>query len=1024
MLTFIETQFPIARLSAEAYKERRANNSQTLTGLGKWWGRKPLILVRASILGMLMPASSDAKKDREIFLQILTMDDAGAVQRWKPADRFSKSELMAVATPLQRETWEELDYRMNAVRQRQLNLRAEIKQLLKGDTPTRPDNHLALETADREVLEAEEDLQALMDELQVSAFQRLSYAERLTRCERPENIDGPTESAWTDINAHLGTTATCLSELIEQLGQRTFGHTPRVGDSFCGGGSIPFEAARIGCDAFGSDLNPVAGLLTWASLNLLGGRQEVQEEVIRVQAEALAAADQQVTAWGIEHNDQGERADAYLYCVEVKPEGCDYFIPLAPSWLIGEKSKVVARWQRVPGSDRLEPEIAVVSDAELNLYKDKKGATVVDSRVVDPFDATRSWSVESLRGPEGLRHWSNDDTVPRAGDVFQERLYCVRWVKTVIRNGRPKEIRRYAAPDAGDTAREVQVLALLRERFTAWQQEGFIPSKAIPDGGAETDRLFRERGWTYWHHLFTPRQLLTHGLLGECATSLAESKAVKVGCLLGLGRMANWNSRLCRWVADKSKEGGSDTFSNQALNTLFTFSVRPLPKFKTAWPVFSTAMDSTNCAISKVIPADARDIHEMCDLWITDPPYADAVNYHELGDFFLAWYDKQLNDAFPEWIPDARAELAVRGEGEDFRRSMVDIYKNLARHMPDNGSQMVMFTHQDPSVWADLGMILWAAGLKATAAWTVATEYEAVGVKKGNYVQGTVCLVLRKRIANEPGFLDEVYPLVEDEVKRQIASMQALDEGGEPNFNDADYQLAAYAAALKVLTQYGNLDGKDVEHEVFAVRGKGEKSDFQAVIERALGIACDTLIPRGLDNAWRDLSLVERYYLRSLDIESRGERRKGMYEELARGFGVLDIRPLLKSDKANGTRMFTPTGLGASVMGQVEGAQDAAPGLPAARGRASAAGPHSFAAAPLRHLMFAVRETAAADNSPEPGRQYLRDTFGQGYWGKREGFVNLLEWLAALGNAEGMGEWENDSEAARMLAGRLRNDHA
>ena len=75
MSTFIETQFPIARLSAESYKKRRANNSQTLTGLGKWWGRKPLVLVRASILGMLMPASDNPKKDREIFLKILTMDD-------------------------------------------------------------------------------------------------------------------------------------------------------------------------------------------------------------------------------------------------------------------------------------------------------------------------------------------------------------------------------------------------------------------------------------------------------------------------------------------------------------------------------------------------------------------------------------------------------------------------------------------------------------------------------------------------------------------------------------------------------------------------------------------------------------------------------------------------------------------------------------------------------------------------------------------------------------------------------------
>ncbi len=235
MPSFIETQFPIARLSAESYKERKANNGQTLTHLGKWWGRKPLILVRAAIVGMLMPASNDAKKDRDIFLKILTMDDEGTWQRCKPAA------------------------------QRMTNR---------------------------------------------TAFDALPYAQRLTDCERPENIEGPTATAWEAINAHLGTTATCLSELVRQLGQRTFGHTPRVGDSFCGGGSIPFEAARMGCEAFGSDLNPVAGLLTWASLNLLGGGQDVQEEVMRVQAEVLATADRQVTDWGIEHNAQGERADA------------------------------------------------------------------------------------------------------------------------------------------------------------------------------------------------------------------------------------------------------------------------------------------------------------------------------------------------------------------------------------------------------------------------------------------------------------------------------------------------------------------------------------------------------------------------------------------------------------------------------------------------------------------------------------------------------------------------------------------
>jgi adenine-specific DNA methylase len=941
MQTFIETQFPIARLSAESYKERKAVSGQTLTGLGKWWGRKPLVLVRASIIGMLMPASSDAKRDREIFLKILTMDDEGTWLRCKPA--------------VQRKTSR-------------------------------------------------------------AAFNALPYAERITNCERPENVEGPSQEAWADINAHLGTTANNISELVDQLGQRTFGHTPRVGDSFCGGGSIPFEAARIGCDSFGSDLNPVAGLLTWASLNLLGGGKDVQDEVRQVQEKVFAQTDKQITDWGIEHNDRGERAEAYLYCVEVKPEGCDFYIPLAPSWVISEKYRIVCTWKRVEGSEQLKPEVIAVSDDELKLYKNKKGATVINSRAVDPFDANRSWSIESLRGPNGLRRWSNNDVVPRPGDVFQERLYCIRWIDA-------EGNRRYAAPDADDLARETKVLELLNERFEEWQREGFIPSKAIPEGGDKTDEPIRTRGWTHWHHLFTPRQLLMHGLYAEHSLESSSSSHAIIFNLLSIARFANWNSRLCQWLQPQGGGigGGAATFSNQALNTLFNFSVRPVVSIRSA--LSSLRTNTKNNILPQVEVIDARDLQHTCDFWITDPPYSDAVNYHELADFFLAWYDKALAKVFPNWVPDSRSELAVRGEADDFRRSMVEIYQNLSRNMPDNGLQMVMFTHQDPSVWADLGMILWASGLKSISAWTISTETSIGGMKKGNYVSGTVCLVLCKRKTNESGYLDEVYPLVEDEVKRQIASMQALDEGDEPNFNDADYQLAAYAAALKVLTQYGNLDGRDVEDEVFAVRAKNEKSDFQAVIERALGIACDTLIPNGLDNSWRDLSLVERYYLRGLDIESRGERRQGMYEELARGFGVTNIRPLLKSDKANGARMHTPSGLAASGLAQL-GSNDSGEALPSKRGRASVDTTHPFASTPLRHLLFAICETTVADNSPEPGRQYLRDTFGQGYWTKREGFVRLLEWLSALGNTAEMDEWRADSEAARILAGRLRNDHA
>src|ERR1019366_118996 len=101
--------------------------------------------------------------------------------------------------------------------------------------------------------------------------------------------------------------------------------------------------------------------------NLLGGGKAVQNEVRKVQEAVFAAADKQITEWGIEHNDRGERAEAFLYCVEVKPEGCDYYIPLAPSWMISERSRIVATWKKEPGSDRLQPTVLAVSESELKL---------------------------------------------------------------------------------------------------------------------------------------------------------------------------------------------------------------------------------------------------------------------------------------------------------------------------------------------------------------------------------------------------------------------------------------------------------------------------------------------------------------------------------------------------------------------------------------------------------------------------------------------------------------------------------
>src|SRR6266568_3018004 len=101
--SLIEVQFPVSKLSKESYKERKSNHSQTLTGLGKWWGRKPLILVRAVLLGLLLPATDEPDKDRSIFLKILTMDDDGLWRR--KTKQIPLKEIFSRLTPQEKERW-------------------------------------------------------------------------------------------------------------------------------------------------------------------------------------------------------------------------------------------------------------------------------------------------------------------------------------------------------------------------------------------------------------------------------------------------------------------------------------------------------------------------------------------------------------------------------------------------------------------------------------------------------------------------------------------------------------------------------------------------------------------------------------------------------------------------------------------------------------------------------------------------------------------------------------------------------
>jgi putative DNA methylase len=959
-LSFIESQFPVSKISKESYKERKANHSQTLTGLGKWWGRKPLILVRAAIIGLLMPASKDPQRDRYIFLKILTMDEEGLWRRKSKA--ISQKTLYDRLTRSERTEWFDLNG----------SGKPKLKSKKKGDR----------------------------DELQALVFSRMSYDEKLEYCDRPEQIEGPSEEAWADINAHLETHANSLPELVRELGERQFGHVPRVGDAFCGGGSVPFEAARIGCEAYGSDLNPVAALLTWASLNIAGGGREVVDEVRKAQRNVYEAVDRQITKWGIEHNEKGWRGDAYLYCVETRCPECGWMVPIAPSWIIGEKTRTVAKLRPDRCNKRFDIDIACgVSEKEIKTAKE--GGTVKDSSLVCPNpDCLQSTPIAMLRGDGrgngsseyGLRQWENNDVVPHSNDIFQERLYCIRWVETIEGpQGTTHIERHYCAPDKNDLRREARVLELLMERFEGWQRLGYLPNRRI-EPGEKTDEPIRTRGWTHWHHLFTPRQLLTLGTFLKEASG-AKSKSSRVEALLELGRLIETKGvgcRLLRWNAHPSKEMHASVFSTQAFGTLSNYCHRSIASTQPNREASGLLRGTYDCAVQ-----DARNVEWHADAWVTDPPYADAVNYHELSEFFLAWYGNSISELLPNWYVDSKRALAVVGHSESFRNSMIDCYRALTGFMAENGSQIVMFTHQDAAVWADLALILWSAGLRVSAAWCISTETDT-SLRDGNYVQGTVLLILRKQTSTEVPFLDEIIPRVEDEVCAQLESMLRLDERDDPNFGDTDYQLAAYAAALRVLTSYQRIEEIDVTYELSKARKKGDPSPIEKLITDAVSIACNYLVPAGFNyTTWKDLTAEERFYLKGLDLESHKEFRTSAYMELARGFGVRDYKPFLSNGKANQTRLKTASEFGGRLLSD-----------------------GGFGVSLVRLALFAVRE-ALISGDAQSGRNWLKGEVSN-YWARRKTMIEVLRYLASLELK--VERWKGDGHAAALVAGALENE--
>jgi putative DNA methylase len=964
--SFIERQFPVGRLSAEAYKERKAGAGQTLTALGSYWkGRKPLILVRAVVLGCLLPATDDAAADLDIFLKLMAMDDAAFGRRFgEGATAFAR--LLPAYAEL--------------VTEEQGRRRVWRDDLAENGRPARI----------------------------AEAFATLPYADRLQHVRRPEECDEAELLApiWRDVNRHFGTTAWNLPDLIEQLGIARFGHRPRMADTFCGGGSIPFEAARLGCDVFASDLNPIACMLTWGAFNIIGAPTAQRSRIDLAQKDILAVVDAEITRLGIEHDAVGNRAKAYLYCLETRCPKTGWMVPMAPSWIISKTRNVVAKLSPDHAKKRYSIEIHTGASAE-DLAKAEAG-TVRDGRLVHPMNPERSGvEIKTIRGDyrdaqgnyrNRLRLWDRGTFVPQPDDIFQERLYCIQWItKASLGMSRPETF--FVAVTEDDLGRERKVEAIVRDNLARWQDEGLVPDMLI-EPGENTTQPIRERGWQFWNNIFSPRHLLLLALLRKHGGSPYTQ--------VSFCAVLNFTSKLTRWaVGSRGKPGVAPNgdfpamvFSNQALNTLANYAQRAFFDLRQIYTLGGASRPIVRSAVIET--KSALEVAAENDLFISDPPYADAVNYHEITEFFIAWLRKNPPAPFHQWTWNSSRDLAIKGKDEQFRRDMVAAYAAMSRHMPDNGLQVVMFTHQDAGVWADLGSILWAAGLRVTAAWNVVTETQSA-LREGNYVQGTVCLVLRKRLGEANARRMEIEAEIEEAVAAQLARLNALDDAwhertnAETLYTDGDLTLASYAAALQVVTAYSSIDRQPLDRDLYRKLAKGEATMLRDLIDYAAQVANGLLLPEGFpQEMWRDLGAGERFYVRMLDMEAKGSAKVADFQNFAKSFAFGDYAELMASTTANAAALAGAADLKGRMLGG-----------------------EGFWGTQLRQVLFAIwKSMENGQLDPKRGVTILKTEYAAYYWQRRQKFIALADYVALKTRRTR----RDESAAAHELAEALKID--
>lgn len=605
--------------------------------------------------------------------------------------------------------------------------------------------------------------------------------------------------------------------------------TPLVADPFAGGGSIPLEALRLGCDAFASDLNPVACLILKTMLEDFPRHGSgLADELRRVGAEIKTAAEKGLADFYPADPD-GARPIAYLWArtVHCEAPNCGAEIPLMRSfWLSKKADRQRALRYRVTRTDGatahavfevFEPK----SDDEVprGTVSRARATCLCCSSVLAP-DRVRS----QLRIQRGGADVIFDDAGNRIGGAL---LLAVVTVRAGIRG---RHYRLATRRDYDVLFKSHQRLAAILGKWERGEMRGLCP---IPDEPAPTKDTHRAvgsqiplYGITTLGDLFTRRQKLT---LATLVSQMLQYSTDCVGPLLAfaLNRVAMSDMTCTRWnaVAEKMQH----TFGRQALPMVWDFAeivatANAPGNWRSGYELVADVIDaSRNGGSGQVYLSDATD-HRLPDqgaaVWFTDPPYYDAVPYADLSDFFFVWLKRALpghallydpfnstNTLTPKAREALQCERVTDSEGRPKDRSfyeqkMACAFAEGRRVLQENGIASVVFAHKTTEGWEALlsGMI--RGGWTITGSWPIATEMGSrLNARETASLATSVHFVCRPRPEDAP--ISDWAEVLQELPKRVSDWMARLEREG---VRGADLVFACIGPALEIFSRYSRVE--------------------------------------------------------------------------------------------------------------------------------------------------------------------------------------------------------------------------